>query len=68
MEMISIIERKTGKKAIVKFEDMQLGDVKKTHADISRSRQLLSYNPKITIDIGSPRFIDWYSSFRGIRV
>ena len=68
MEMISIIERKTGKKAIVKFEDMQLGDVKKTHADISRSKQLLSYNPKVSIEKGIPSFIDWYNSFHDIRV
>lgn len=36
------------------------GDVPITFADISRSRELLGYEPATTIEQGIPKFIEWY--------
>jgi UDP-glucuronate 4-epimerase len=39
---------------------MQPGDVTATFADISRLKALTGYQPKITIEEGLPRFVDWH--------
>jgi len=63
MDMISIIENYLGKKAKIIFHGMQLGDVEKTFADISRAKERLGYKPTVSIEYGIPKFIDWYKSF-----
>jgi len=40
----------------------KLGDVPHTHADISKARNLLGYNPKVTFESGIQRLIKWYKS------
>lgn len=61
---ISIIERVTGKKAIVNKMPMQKGDVLMTYADISKAKRLLNYNPKIKIEDGIKLFVGWYKNER----
>lgn len=63
MEMISLIEKETGKKAEIKFKGMQPGDVKKTFAEIGHSQQKLNYNPTTKIANGIPKFIEWYLNY-----
>ena len=63
MSVVSILEKKIGKKAIIKFKPMQQGDVKNTCADIDKSKSMLDYRPKINIDDGIKTFLDWYSEY-----
>ncbi len=63
LDMIKILERKLGKKAIINFEKMQPGDVKESFADIEKSKEKLIYSPKTSIEKGIPKFVDWYNSF-----
>lgn len=60
---ISIIEDCLGKKAKKQYMPLQPGDVKETYADISRINKLYGYEPKTTIDIGIPKFIEWYRGY-----
>ena len=62
-EMVSLIEKEIGKKAEIKFEGMQPGDVKKTFAEIGHSQQKLNYNPTTKIADGIPKFIEWYLNY-----
>ena len=62
-KMIEIIQNKLNKKAIVKMKPMQLGDVKKTYADIKKAQAMLAYNPSKDLKSGLGEFIDWYSSY-----
>ena len=39
MDVVSILESKIGKTAIINYEPMQLGDVVSTFADIEKSKQ-----------------------------
>jgi UDP-glucuronate 4-epimerase len=39
---------------------MQPGDVPVTFADISKSRELLGYNPTTKIADGIPKFVEWF--------
>ncbi len=62
-EYLIHIENKIGKKARIKKLPLQLGDIKKTHSDISALNKYTNYLPKIDIDEGITKFIDWYMSY-----
>jgi UDP-glucuronate 4-epimerase len=57
---ISTVEKILGKKANIKEYPMQPGDVLVTNADLTKSRKLLGYDPKVKIEEGMERFIAWY--------
>ncbi len=57
---IATIEKILGKKANIKQYPAQPGDVPITFADLSKSRELLGYSPKVKIEEGMAIFIDWY--------
>ena len=59
MDIVSMIEKKIGKKAKVLFKPMQLGDVEKTYADIESAKQKLGYSPKTDVQEGIDKFIDF---------
>ncbi len=63
MRLISIIEAACGRKAEIELGPMQPGDVQDTYADISDIQTELGYMPVIPIDVGVPRFVDWYRSY-----
>ena len=65
MSMIRIIEKELNIKANIVFKDMQAGDVFKTYAEIKKSSKMLDFKPKVTLQIGLKRTIDWYKSFIG---
>lgn len=44
---------------------MQPGDVKETYADIEASQRDLGFVPRMTIDEGIPRFVQWYREYHG---
>lgn len=43
----------------------QPGDVERTFADVSRARAELGYAPRVGIEEGIPRFVEWFRSARG---
>ena len=63
MDFIAMLEDALGKKAIIDFQPMQPGDVQATYADIDASRRDLGFEPRIPIDEGIPKFVDWYREF-----
>ncbi len=67
MGVVSMIEKKLGKKAIVQFEDMQAGDVKKTCANIDKAKSKLGYSPSTNVEEGLSKFLDWYTNYIKLR-
>lgn len=65
MDMISTLEAALGVEAKKIFRPMQPGDVTATYADVSRLRALTGYDPKVPIEQGIPRFVEWYRGFHG---
>jgi UDP-glucuronate 4-epimerase len=59
-ELVRMLERETGKKAIIRRESMQEGDVPLTWADISKAGRLLNYQPKTGLEEGLRKFVAWY--------
>ncbi len=60
---ISLIEKHTGKQAIKENHKMQPGDVYRTFADVKALNQYCGYNPKVSLDEGLKKFVDWYMSY-----
>jgi len=56
-DLIKVIEDKIGKKAIIDRQPEQPGDVPLTHADISKIRNALGYNPSTDIETGIENFV-----------
>ena len=67
MDLVNCIEKEMGKNAKIDFMDIQPGDVPKTFANIDHTKNKLNYKPKISIQKGIPRFIEWYKSYYKIR-
>tara|TARA_Y100000816_G_scaffold84318_2_gene57887 strand:+ start:9994 stop:10953 length:960 start_codon:yes stop_codon:yes gene_type:complete len=67
LDMIGFIEEGLGKKAEIKYTGMQLGDIKKTYANIDHAKKKLNYDPKVSIKEGIPKFLDWYKSYHNLK-
>jgi UDP-glucuronate 4-epimerase len=63
MDFIAAIETAMGRKAEMKFEPMQPGDVPVTYADIDATRAALGYEPRTPISQGVPKFAAWYKAY-----
>lgn len=59
-KFISLIEKLSARKAIIKTVGLQAGEVINTLADISKAKSFLWYGPKTSIEKGLKKFIDWY--------
>ena len=57
---ISLVEKNLKKKAKIKKLPIPPGDVNITFADLSKAKKLLNYNPKVSIEEGLKKTIDWY--------
>jgi len=66
MKVIGLIEQATGRKAELDLLPMQPGDVPATYADIAAIRADLGYRPTTSIEVGVPRFVDWYREYHGV--
>jgi UDP-glucuronate 4-epimerase len=66
MDFIATIEKALGKKAKIDFQPMQAGDVKETFANIDATHSDFNFSPITGIDVGIPRFIEWYKEFHGV--
>ena len=63
-KFVAIIEENVGKKAKIKRLPIQPGEVKITYSDIRKAKKLLDWEPKIKINEGMNKFIDWYKNER----
>jgi len=64
--MIGLIEQACGREAKKNLLPMQPGDVRDTYADISAIQRDLGFEPTTSIDIGVPKFVDWYRDYHGV--
>jgi len=65
IDLIRLIETHLGVKAEINWMENQPGDVNITYADISKAQQELGYRPTTKVEMGIPRFIEWFKATRG---
>jgi UDP-glucuronate 4-epimerase len=63
-ELIQLIEKALGKKATIEPLPYQPGDVSITYADITKAARMLGYQPKVSMEEGIKRFVEWYKAQR----
>jgi UDP-glucuronate 4-epimerase len=63
-KFVALLEKHLDKSAVCRFLPMQAGDVHTTYADISSSNQQLNFYPKISLDEGLRRFVEWFQQYR----
>lgn len=60
---ISAIEAATGQQAEKISLGMQPGDVERTYADTGRLEAAVGYKPKMDIETGMKKFVEWYKTY-----
>ncbi|MFB3851161.1 MAG: SDR family NAD(P)-dependent oxidoreductase [Acidobacteriota bacterium] len=63
--LISLAEEIIGKKAIIVEKPIPEGDVIRTYADVSKANKLIDFSPKVRIEEGLSRFVDWFIKEKG---
>jgi UDP-glucuronate 4-epimerase len=66
MRVVGVLEEAIGRKAEVELLPMQAGDVERTYADIAAIAGDLGYAPTTSIEVGVPRFVEWYRGYHGV--
>jgi len=66
MSMIATLEAALGREAIKIMKPMQPGDVTATYADVSRLHALTGYRPKVALEEGLGRFVQWYRDYHRV--
>ena len=63
MDFISEIEKQLNIKAKINFMPLQLGDVIKSHANVDELINEFDYKPKISVQHGIEKFLNWYKEY-----
>ncbi len=62
--IISKLEELLGKKAIIDHKPFHVADLMETWADISKAKNLLGWEPKVSLDEGLEKSVQWYINNR----
>jgi UDP-glucuronate 4-epimerase len=62
-ELIHMLERQIGRKAIVEWLPSQAGDLPRTYADTQALFQKFGYRPTTPIEDGIGRFVTWFREY-----
>jgi UDP-glucuronate 4-epimerase len=61
-ELLSLMEAAFRVRANVRYAERPAGDVERTWADISKARDLFSFEPRVPLEQGIPLFAEWYAA------
>jgi UDP-glucuronate 4-epimerase len=66
MHFIEVLQRALGTRARIKMLPRQPGDVDATRADVSALQAAVGYRPSTPVEVGVPKFVEWYRTFYGV--
>ncbi len=61
-ELVKLVEELTGKQAVVQYGPPNLADMFTNQADVSKARDMLGWNPHVTLREGIGNLIEWYKA------
>lgn len=64
--LVKCLEKELDITAKKKLLPLQAGDMLETFADISSAREKLGFKPKVGIEEGIRRFVEWYMVYNGV--
>lgn len=59
-ELVAALERATGRRARLERQPDQPGDVPVTYASVEKARRLLGFEPRVPLEEGLRRSVEWY--------
>ncbi len=63
MTLVNLIQKTLNIKAKINYLDYQPGDTIRTSANINELKSIINFVPKTTLNLGIPKFIDWYRNY-----
>ena len=63
LRYIELLEKAIGRAAVMEMKPMQPGDVPDTAADVSALAAAVGYAPSTPVEVGVPRFVEWYRDY-----
>lgn len=63
-QLLQMFEEKIGRKAQVEYQPRHPADTLANNADVSRAGELLGWEPRVSLEEGVTRLIDWYTQER----
>ena len=64
-ELVRLLEDGLGRKAVVQDVPRPVADVPETCADLQAIAAYAGYHPVTPLQVGVPRFVEWFLSYRG---
>ncbi len=63
LHVIELFEAAIGKKAKIELKPGEPGDLQETAADIADTLRDFDWTPKVPVEEGIPKFVDWFKSY-----
>jgi len=63
-DLVKKMEMLLGKKASIEFLPAHPADMNASWADVSKAREMLDWQPQVSLEMGIPQLIDWYMQER----
>lgn len=63
VRVIELFEQAMGKKAVVELKPGDPSDMLETSADIAAAQRDLGWTPKVAVEEGIPKFVEWFRSY-----
>ena len=63
-DLVVRFEKLIGKKAILEFQPAQKADMSASWADTSKASRMLGWQPKVPLEDGLPKLVEWYMANR----
>ena len=61
MKLIKLIEVNYQKKFKIEYtKNIPNGDIKKTFSNVNKAKKLIKWRPKVNLDVGIKKFVNWY--------
>ncbi|HET7229097.1 MAG TPA: NAD-dependent epimerase/dehydratase family protein [Longimicrobium sp.] len=59
LRLVELLSAALGVEPRIEWKPPQPGDVERTFADVSKARRALGYAPRVPVEAGIPRFVEW---------
>lgn len=64
--MVSLLEQALGRRADIRVVPRPAADLETTWASIEAAQALTGWVPETSLDVGIPRFVDWFRAYHGV--
>lgn len=64
--LVEVLERSLGRKAVIRMVERPPSDLMSTFASVEEAERLTGWQPSTGLEIGIPRFVDWFVCYYGL--